>query len=48
MLYENIQYLLLQQLKKNQLKDSEGELLKTFEKTLHMFPGIYAIRIKNK
>ena len=37
--YDCIQFLLLQQFKMNQFKDSEeGSLLKMFQKILHMFP----------
>ena len=38
-LFDCIQYLLLQKLKQNKFKDEDGSLLKTFEKTLHMYPG---------
>jgi len=38
-LFDCIQYLLLQKLKQNKFKDENGSLLKTFQKTLHMYPG---------
>jgi superkiller protein 3 len=38
-LFDCIQYLLLQKLKQNKFKDEDGKLLKTFEKTLHMYPA---------
>ncbi len=40
MFYECIQFLILQQLKLNKFRDSDGLLLKMFEKILHMFPGL--------
>jgi len=45
-LYDCIQYLLLQKLKQNSFKDFDGSLLKMFEKTLHMFPGNYNLLFK--
>lgn len=46
MFYDCIQFLLLQQLKLNEFKDTNGELLKMFQKILHMFPGNCAIFFK--
>lgn len=46
--YDCIQFLILQQLKLNEFKDSDGGLMKTFQKILHMFPGIIVFELKLK